>query len=83
MKTFKNYFKSLYFTISAAISATPVILSLDIIFEPLVKELFAQLLNCIELQSNKNTNSTTLSLTNKNQNELLRCFTELSTSNSF
>ena len=71
-------FKSLYFTISAAISATPTILSLDIIFEQLVKELFAQVLNCIEMQSNKSTTSAMLSTLSKNQNEILRCFTELS-----
>ena len=68
----------MYFTISAAISATPTILSFDLIFEPLVKELFAQLLSCIELQANKATSSTAMSLINKNQNEILRCFTELS-----
>lgn len=46
------------------------ILTIEILLEQLLKELFSQLLTTIETS---NTNPNAL----KNQNELLRCFTEL------
>ncbi|CAF0812872.1 unnamed protein product [Brachionus calyciflorus] len=69
--------QSLYLTISAVISAHPIIMNMDNIFEPLVKELFVQVLGTIEQQLAKNPNQVSLASVNKNQNEILRCFAEL------
>jgi hypothetical protein len=53
--------------------------SIDLLFDILMKELFAQILTGIELQSAKNTPANVIASIGKNQNELLRCFAELGT----
>jgi len=52
---------------------------MDTVFEPLFKEMFAQILNGLDQQWTKNVSPTTLSAVNKTQNELLRCFAALAT----
>lgn len=69
--------QSLSLTISAIISASPAVASMDTAFDPLVKELFAQVVSCLDQQSAKNLTPTALIATGKNQNELLRCYAEL------
>ena len=65
-------------TITAVISASPQILAIDAIFDLLVKDMFAQVINSLEQQSAKNVSPTALVALGKNQNELLRCFAALS-----
>ena len=69
--------QSLSLSINAIITATPPIATMDTAFEPLVKELFAQIINCLEQQAAKSIQPATLVSLGKNQNELLRCFAEL------
>lgn len=69
--------QSLSLSINAIITSTPVVASMDVVFDPLVKELFAQVVACLEQQSAKNMSPAALVATGKNQNELLRCFAEL------
>lgn len=72
--------QSLYLSINAIIVAEPLILVMDTVFEPLIKELFVQILACLDLlQSPKGLTSTVFVGAGKNQNELLRCFAELGT----
>lgn len=51
---------------------------MDNIFDSLVKELFMQILANNDHQTAKNVTSANLANLNKNQNEILRCFAELS-----
>ena len=63
--------------IKTGVSSQPQLTILDTILDILNKELFAQLINGLEQQANKNTNPSSLLSINKNQNEILRCFAEL------
>lgn len=69
--------QALSLSINAIISATPAVASMDTVFDPLAKELFAQIVACLEQQSAKNITPIALVSAGKNQNELLRCFAEL------
>lgn len=66
--------QSIYLTVSAVVAAQPTILNMDNIFEPTVKELFAQIVYLIELQFSKNAAQSNVG---KSQNEVLRIFAEL------
>ncbi len=65
-------------TIKAAVRAEPHILALDTIIDIVIKEIYAQVVNSLDQLASKTTSATTMVAINKNQNELLRCFAELS-----
>lgn len=65
-------------TISAVVTADPAILIVDTLFDSIIKEMFAQILVTVEHQFVKNQQQLNLITNVKNQNELLRCFAELS-----
>ena len=69
--------QSLYLTINAVITATPIVASMDTVFELLIKELFAQVVACLDQLTAKGLTPTAAVSLGKNQNELLRCFAEL------